>query len=92
MKTRVVLLIILIAFGSRVMGQPPETIYQGTLIHSGYVNDASYGPFDIGFNLPISELLTASFMPIPTARYYSAPDQQAELTLLYQTVLCRIIL
>lgn len=41
---------ILIILCSRILGQPTETIYQGNVIKSGYVNDASYGPFNIGFN------------------------------------------
>jgi len=34
----------------RAFAQPAETIYQGTVIKSGYVDDASFGPFNIGFS------------------------------------------
>lgn len=33
-----------------VNAQPPEITYQGEVARSGYVNNASYGPFNIGFN------------------------------------------
>jgi hypothetical protein len=42
------LLFILISLTAR--SQPSETIYPGTTIYTGYINDASYGPFNIGFN------------------------------------------
>jgi hypothetical protein len=29
--------------------QPPETIYPGTVIKTGYANNETYGPFNIGF-------------------------------------------
>ncbi len=36
--------------GLKGLSQPVETIYPGTLVQSGYTNDESYGPFNIGFN------------------------------------------
>jgi gliding motility-associated-like protein len=50
MKTRIILLIVLIVIGSRVTGQPSETIYPGNIAKAGYADNASYGPFNIGFN------------------------------------------
>jgi gliding motility-associated-like protein len=50
MKNRIISILILVILSSRIIAQPPETIYQGTVIKSGYVDDASYGPFNIGFN------------------------------------------
>jgi len=42
------LLFILISLNAN--SQPSETIYPGTTIYSGYVNDEVYGPYNIGFN------------------------------------------
>jgi len=50
MKYRNLLTVFLILLSLGVAAQPPETIYQGTVIRSGYVDDASYGPLNIGFN------------------------------------------
>ena len=50
MKNRFITILILIIIGIRINAQPAETIYQGTTIRAGYVDDASYGPFNIGFN------------------------------------------
>jgi len=33
-----------------VKAQPAETAYQGITAQAGYVNNASYGPFNIGFS------------------------------------------
>lgn len=33
----------------KILGQPPEINYQGTVIQSGYADDVSYGPLEIGF-------------------------------------------
>ncbi len=32
------------------LAQPTETLYQGNTIYAGYMDDASYGPYNIGFN------------------------------------------
>ena len=50
MKNRIILVLILAIFCSRIIAQPHETIYQGTVVQAGYVDDASLGPFNIGFN------------------------------------------
>ena len=50
MKNRFITILILIFIGLRINAQPPETIYQGTTIRAGFVDDAAYGPFNIGFN------------------------------------------
>ena len=50
MKYRNLLSVLLIFLSFGVAAQPPETIYQGTVIRSGYVDDAVYGPLNIGFN------------------------------------------
>ena len=50
MKYRNLLTVFLILLSLGVAAQPPETIYQGTFIRSGYVDDAVYGPLNIGFN------------------------------------------
>jgi hypothetical protein len=42
--------IILILSGLRVYSQPAETTYLGTVIKTGFANDDSFGPFNIGFN------------------------------------------
>jgi hypothetical protein len=48
---RIMLLFTLFLFLSmKSLAQPSETVYPGTVIQSGYVDDASYGPLDIGFN------------------------------------------
>jgi hypothetical protein len=39
-----------VLIGLKGFSQPIETIYPGTLVQSGYTNDESYGPFNIGFN------------------------------------------
>lgn len=50
MKNRIISILILVILSSRIIAQPAETIYQGTVIKSGYVDDAAYGPFNTGFN------------------------------------------
>ena len=50
MKNRIITILILVILCSRIAAQPAETIYQGTVVRSGFVDDAAYGPFNIGFN------------------------------------------
>lgn len=50
MKSKYILLLIVLFMPYRAFAQPAETIYQGTVIKSGYVDDASFGPFNIGFS------------------------------------------
>lgn len=50
MKYRFILLIVFILTAISSFSQPPEVIYQGTAARSGYVNNGSYGPFNIGFS------------------------------------------
>ena len=51
MKKRHYIIISLILFLSfRLVAQSPETIYPGNVAKAGYDNNASYGPFNIGFN------------------------------------------
>ena len=50
MKNRVISILILLFIGFKAGAQPPETIYQGTVIKAGYADDVAYGPFNIGFN------------------------------------------
>jgi gliding motility-associated-like protein len=50
MKNRIISILVLIILSCRVIAQPTETIYPGNIIVSGFVDDASYGPFNIGFN------------------------------------------
>jgi len=49
MKTRIFTLGILLMFSGLLFGQS-ETTYSGTVVKSGYANNESYGPFNIGFN------------------------------------------
>jgi len=49
MKLRYFLLIISLLVIYPIDAQPPETIYLGTVVQDGYIDDMSYGPFDIGF-------------------------------------------
>ena len=53
MKSRAILITAILLSGLVLSGQPAETIYEGTLIASGYQQSllhASDGPFPIGFN------------------------------------------
>src|SRR5664280_2229812 len=50
MKNRIISVLVLVILSSRLIAQPSETILQGTVVRAGYVDDASYGPFNIGFN------------------------------------------
>jgi len=50
MKNRIFLLLLSIFIFSPLLGQPPETIYLGNIIHQGYDDDTGYGPYNIGFN------------------------------------------
>ncbi len=50
MKNRVISILILFIIGIRISAQSSETIYQGSVIKAGPVDDAAYGPFNIGFN------------------------------------------
>ena len=40
----------LLFLSAGIFAQPTETIYPGNLIKSGYSDEESFGPFDIGFN------------------------------------------
>ena len=50
MRQKIVLSIIMAAILLPLSGQPPETVYLGTIAKDGYVNNAFYGPFSIGCN------------------------------------------
>jgi len=50
MKFRILLISFLILLSLPGYGQPVEVIYPGNVIKSGYADDASYGPFNIGFS------------------------------------------
>jgi hypothetical protein len=50
MKTRSFLIILFLSLAVMASAQPSEIIYPGTTAKSGYENNASYGPFEIGFN------------------------------------------
>lgn len=42
--------VLILFFNILAFSQPTETIYPGTVVKSGYDNNVSYGPFNIGFN------------------------------------------
>src|SRR5674536_199596 len=50
MKNRIISVLVLVILSSRLIAQPSETIFQGTVVRAGPVDDAAYGPFNIGFN------------------------------------------
>jgi len=50
MKIRSILAVVLFNLGLYAGAQPSEITYLGTVIKSGYENNASYGPLNIGFN------------------------------------------
>jgi gliding motility-associated-like protein len=50
MRLRYILISIIFLFSISVNAQPVETIYQGSVIKSGYSDEESFGPFSIGFN------------------------------------------
>jgi hypothetical protein len=50
MSRRLILILVIVLTGVMVAAQPSETTYQGNVAKSGYDNNASYGPFNIGFN------------------------------------------
>jgi hypothetical protein len=50
MKNLISTFLALIVLGINVVAQPTETTYQGNVIKAGYVDQAVYGPFNIGFN------------------------------------------
>lgn len=50
MKTRIFVALIFVIFSSKILAQPPETIYLGNVAVNGYADDVSYGPYNIGFN------------------------------------------
>lgn len=66
MKNRIISILILVILCSRIIAQPPETIYQGTVIKSGSVDDVSYGPFNIGFNF--------TFFGISYSQFYASSN------------------
>lgn len=49
MKTRFLIFLAILFVTARVQAQPSEDVYLGTVVIDEYVDDASYGPFDIGF-------------------------------------------
>lgn len=50
MKIRSLLILALLTLALTGNSQPSETTYPGTVIKSGYSDDESFGPFNIGFN------------------------------------------
>lgn len=50
MKFRYLIIIFLLTAAGRIFAQPPETIYQGTIVYEGYYDDRSWGPLPLGFN------------------------------------------
>ena len=50
MKIRLILITFLIITGLSGISQPSETIYPGNTIKSGYSDEESFGPYNIGFN------------------------------------------
>ena len=50
MKLRYLLFIFFILFSYSAGSQPTETTYLASIARAGYADDASYGPFNIGFS------------------------------------------
>ena len=50
MKQRSTLVIVMLLMFTAAVAQPPEVIYLGSVARSGYINNGSYGPFNIGFS------------------------------------------
>jgi len=50
MKLRCFLILLILTTSGRIYAQPPETIYQGTIVYEGYYDDRSWGPLPLGFN------------------------------------------
>jgi len=50
MKTRFLIFLAILFVSPGVHAQPPETNYLGTVVVSGYTDDAYYGPYNIGFD------------------------------------------
>lgn len=50
MKNRIITILCIVFFCSRLSAQPPETTYTGQIAVNGYADDESYGPFNIGFS------------------------------------------
>lgn len=55
MKIRYIVFHFFLFLSLSVSAQPPEITYQGEVARSGYVNNVSYGPFNIGFNFQFFE-------------------------------------
>jgi gliding motility-associated-like protein len=49
MKSRIIIIAAAIMLNLAANAQPPETIYLGNVAKTGYADDESYGPFNIGF-------------------------------------------
>ena len=52
-RFRLIIGVLLICIGA--VAQPPETTYLGNVAVSGYIDDESYGPYNIGFNFTFYE-------------------------------------
>jgi gliding motility-associated-like protein len=50
MKIRAFLITVLLSITLAGLSQTGETVYLGSVIKTGYADDESYGPFDIGFS------------------------------------------
>lgn len=50
MKNTYLILLLLLFTGGLSFAQPPETTYLGNVVHEGYYDDGSWGPFNLGFN------------------------------------------
>ncbi len=66
MKLRYFSFIIFLFLTLRATAQPSEEIYLGNTAKSGYANDGSYGPFNIGFNF--------TFFNNPYSQFYISPN------------------
>ena len=55
MKPRVFSTFLILFLTISAFSQVPETYYQGSVARSGFIDQASYGPFNIGFNFNFFE-------------------------------------
>ncbi len=76
MKNLIVTFLVLIIAGLNIQAQPSETIYQGTIIKSGYVDQAVYGPLDIGFNFTYFNTTYSQFYVSDNGQVFFTEDPE----------------
>jgi len=78
MKTRITIILAILFLNQGIFAQPPETVYEGTLIATGFRQSiplASAGPYNVGFNFTFfGNSYTQFYVSANGLVMFTAPD------------------